>query len=303
MTDVIVARSLTKRYDELVAVDAIDFTIHERECFGFLGPNGAGKTTIIRMIQCVSPLTSGTLSVLGMDVDKDERKIKEVVGVVPQDNNLDPDFNVLKNLTVYASYFGIDKGTAQKKAEELLRFMQLTEKKDAKIDEISGGMKRRLTIARALINDPKVLILDEPTTGLDPQARHVIWDKVRELKERGVTVIVTTHYMEEAQRLCDRLVIMETGKILVEGEPSSLIAKIIGSGVVEIIEPNLEVEEFGKQSGWNQERADDRLFIYTNENQEVRRKLQQRFPTINSLIRDATLEDVFLKLTGRGLKE
>ncbi|HTY47511.1 MAG TPA: ATP-binding cassette domain-containing protein [Methanomassiliicoccales archaeon] len=303
MTDVIVARSLTKRYDELMAVDAIDFTIHERECFGFLGPNGAGKTTIIRMIQCVSPLTSGSLSVLGMDVDKDERKIKEVVGVVPQDNNLDPDFNVLKNLTVYASYFGIDKETAQKKAEELLRFMQLTEKKDAKIDEISGGMKRRLTIARALINDPKVLILDEPTTGLDPQARHVIWDKIRELKERGVTVIVTTHYMEEAQRLCDRLVIMETGKILVEGEPNSLIAKIIGSGVVEVIEPTLEVEEFGKQSGWNQERADDRLFIYTNENQEVRRKLQQRFPTINSLIRDATLEDVFLKLTGRGLKE
>jgi len=303
MTDIIVARSLTKRYDELMAVDAIDFTIHERECFGFLGPNGAGKTTIIRMIQCVSPLTSGSLSVLGMDVDKDERKIKEVVGVVPQDNNLDPDFNVLKNLTVYASYFGIDKETAQKKAEELLRFMQLTEKKDAKIDEISGGMKRRLTIARALINDPKVLILDEPTTGLDPQARHVIWDKIRELKERGVTVIVTTHYMEEAQRLCDRLVIMETGKILVEGEPNSLIAKIIGSGVVEVIEPTLEVEEFGKQSGWNQERADDRLFIYTNENQEVRRKLQQRFPTINSLIRDATLEDVFLKLTGRGLKE
>ncbi len=303
MSDVIVARSLTKKYDGLVAVDAIDFAIHERECFGFLGPNGAGKTTIIRMIQCVSPLTSGNLSVLGLDVDKDERKIKEVVGVVPQDNNLDPDFNVLKNLTVYASYFGIDRVTAEKKAEELLHFMQLTEKKDAKIDEISGGMKRRLIIARALINDPKVLILDEPTTGLDPQARHVIWDKIRELKGRGVTVIVTTHYMEEAQRLCDRLVIMELGKILVEGEPNGLIAKIIGSGVVEVMEPTAEEEEFSKQSGWNQERADERLFIYTNENQEVRRKLQQRFPKINVLIRDATLEDVFLKLTGRGLKE
>ncbi len=303
MSDVIVARSLTKKYDGLVAVDAIDFAIHERECFGFLGPNGAGKTTIIRMIQCVSPLTSGNLSVLGLDVDTDERTIKEVVGVVPQDNNLDPDFNVFKNLTVYASYFGIDRVTAEKKAEELLHFMQLTEKKDAKIDEISGGMKRRLIIARALINDPKVLILDEPTTGLDPQARHVIWDKIRELKGRGVTVIVTTHYMEEAQRLCDRLVIMELGKILVEGEPNGLIAKIIGSGVVEVMEPTAEEEEFSKQSGWNQERADERLFIYTNENQEVRRKLQQRFPKINVLIRDATLEDVFLKLTGRGLKE
>ncbi|MCX6652752.1 MAG: ATP-binding cassette domain-containing protein [Methanomassiliicoccales archaeon] len=303
MNDVIVAQKLTKRFEDLVAVNAISFAIKEGECFGFLGPNGAGKTTAIRMIQCVSPLTSGTLQVQGMDVSKEQRRIKSLIGVAPQEDNLDPDFSVLKNLIVYARYFGIDKDVAKKRADELLAFMQLTEKEDTPIDKISGGMKRRLVIARALINDPKILILDEPTTGLDPQARHVIWDKLRELKKRNVTVVVTTHYMEEAQQLCDRLVIMERGKILVEGTPRQLILDKVGNGVVEVLNPDPQVEIFVRSIGWTQERAGDRLYIYTNENQEARRQLLDRFPQANIIIRDATLEDVFLKLTGRGLKE
>jgi len=303
MNDVIVAQKLTKRFEDLVAVNAISFAIKEGECFGFLGPNGAGKTTAIRMIQCVSPLTSGILQVQGMDVTKEQRRIKSLIGVAPQEDNLDPDFSVLKNLIVYARYFGIDKDVAKKRADELLAFMQLTEKEDTPIDKISGGMKRRLVIARALINDPKILILDEPTTGLDPQARHVIWDKLRELKKRNVTVVVTTHYMEEAQQLCDRLVIMERGKILVEGTPRQLILDKVGNGVVEVLNPDPQVEIFVRSIGWTQERAGDRLYIYTNENQEARRQLLDRFPQANIIIRDATLEDVFLKLTGRGLKE
>ena len=303
MNDVIVAQKLTKRFEDLVAVNAISFAIKEGECFGFLGPNGAGKTTAIRMIQCVSPLTSGTLQVQGMDVTKEQRRIKSLIGVAPQEDNLDPDFSVLKNLIVYARYFGIDKDVAKKRADELLAFMQLTEKEDTPIDKISGGMKRRLVIARALINDPKILILDEPTTGLDPQARHVIWDKLRELKKRNVTVVVTTHYMEEAQQLCDRLVIRERGKILVEGTPRQLILDKVGNGVVEVLNPDPQVEIFVRSIGWTQERAGDRLYIYTNENQEARRQLLDRFPQANIIIRDATLEDVFLKLTGRGLKE
>ena len=303
MNDVIVAQKLTKRFEDLVAVNAISFAIKEGECFGFLGPNGAGKTTAIRMIQCVSPLTSGTLQVQDMDVTKEQRRIKSLIGVAPQEDNLDPDFSVLKNLIVYARYFGIDKDVAKKRADELLAFMQLTEKEDTPIDKISGGMKRRLVIARALINDPKILILDEPTTGLDPQARHVIWDKLRELKKRNVTVVVTTHYMEEAQQLCDRLVIMERGKILVEGTPRQLILDKVGNGVVEVLNPDPRVEIFVRSTGWTQERAGDRLYIYTNENQEARRQLLDRFPQANIIIRDATLEDVFLKLTGRGLKE
>ncbi|MDD1770959.1 MAG: ATP-binding cassette domain-containing protein [Methanomassiliicoccales archaeon] len=303
MPDVIVAEGLTKKFDELVAVNEISFSIHERECFGFLGPNGAGKTTIIRMIQCVSPVTSGKLHVLGMDVTDHFREIKAVIGVVPQEDNLDPDFPVNKNITTYARYFDIDAKTADKKAKELLAFMQLTDKANAKIDEISGGMKRRLTVARGLVNDPKVLILDEPTTGLDPQARHLIWDKIRELKKGGVTVILTTHYMDEAQQLCDRLVIMDQGKILVEGTPSDLVKQHVGNGVVEIINPTDEQEAYVRSKGMKGERAGDRLYIYTDENQETRRALLDRFPEANIVIRDATLEDVFLKLTGRGLKE
>ncbi len=303
MKEVIVAEGLTKKFEDLTAVDGISFAIHEGECFGFLGPNGAGKTTTIRMIQCVSPVTSGKLSVLDMDVNKDQRRIKAVLGVAPQEDNLDPDFTVIRNLVVHARYFGIERSVAEKRACELLEFMQLTEKADVLIPKISGGMKRRLIMARALINEPKLLILDEPTTGLDPQARHLIWDKIRELKKKGVTVIITTHYMDEAQQLCDRLVIMEKGKILVEGEPQQLIEGQVGRGVVEVVNPEEGAEEILRRNGWTMEKTIDRIFIYTNDRRAVREKLLQDLPNANVIARDATLEDVFLRLTGRGLKE
>jgi lipooligosaccharide transport system ATP-binding protein len=303
MTGVIMAEGLTKKFEKLVAVDRVNFEIAEGECFGFLGPNGAGKTTIIRMINCVSPVTSGKLHVLGMDVNTDFRKIKALIGVAPQEDNLDPDFSVILNLTSYARYFGMKKPEALKKAKELLAFMQLKEKTEVKIDEISGGMKRRLIIARALLNDPKILILDEPTTGLDPQARHLIWERVRELKKKGVTVVITTHYMDEAQQLCDRLVIMEKGKILVEGKPSELISKHVGGGVVEILDLDETMEDALKRDKLVYEKAGERVYVYTDDNRAVRAKLMQEFPQANVIIRDATLEDVFLKLTGRGLRE
>jgi len=303
MKDVIIGERLTKKFEDLTAVDGISFAIREGECFGFLGPNGAGKTTTIRMIQCVSPVTSGKLSVLDLDVSKDQRRIKASLGVAPQEDNLDPDFTVFRNLVVHARYFGIERSVAEKKARELLEFMQLTEKADVLIPKISGGMKRRLIMARALINEPRLLILDEPTTGLDPQARHLIWDKIRELKKKGVTVIITTHYMDEAQQLCDRLVIMEKGKILVEGRPQELIESQVGRFVVEIINPESGMEEVLRGIGLSPEKASDRIFVYTNDRRSVRERLLKELPHANVVARDATLEDVFLRLTGRGLKE
>lgn len=292
-----------KKYDDLVAVNGIDFSIEEGECFGFLGPNGAGKSTTMRMIHCGSPVTSGKLEVLGMDVTASPREIKSVIGVAPQENNLDPDFTVRQNLIVYARYFDIPKNEAMVRADRLLDFMQLNEKKDEMIQEISGGMKRRLIIARAMMNDPKLLILDEPTTGLDPQARHLIWERVRELKRNKVTVILTTHYMDEAERLCDRLVIIDHGKIILQGRPRDLIDRVIGTEVVEIDVPTDEMESFVKDKGWQYERTIDRLFIYTSEGQHVAAELRGRFSMGYCLIRNATLEDVFLRTTGRGLVE
>jgi len=304
MKSVIVAEGLTKKFEDLTAVDHISFSIKEGECFGFLGPNGAGKTTAIRMIHCVSPVTSGKLQVLGMDVSTRFREIKAQIGVAPQEDNLDPDFTVLLNLTSYARYFGFKKAEAEKKSKELLEFMQLSDKADVLITKISGGMKRRLIIARALLNDPRVLILDEPTTGLDPQARHLIWDKIRDLKKRGVTVVVTTHYMDEAQQLCDRLVIMEKGRILVTGTPPELIRNMVGGGVVEVLNPEREnMEALLTRNNWIHEKAGDRIYVYTDDNRGVRAKILAEIPTANVIIRDATLEDVFLKLTGRGLRE
>ena len=217
MPPVVVARDLVKKFEDLTAVDHISFEIEQGEIFGFLGPNGAGKSTVIRMIQCVSPVTSGRLEVLGMDVRERPREIKARLGVAPQDNNLDPDFNVIQNLTSYARYFGMPKDRAVRRANELLEFMQLEEKRTVMIEKLSGGMKRRLIVARALINDPDIIILDEPTTGLDPQARHLIWERVRQLKREGRTIILTTHYMDEAEQLCDRLVIMEQGSFSWKG--------------------------------------------------------------------------------------
>jgi lipooligosaccharide transport system ATP-binding protein len=300
---VIEAESLTKSFEDLTAVDHISFRIRSGECFGVLGPNGAGKTTAIRMIQCVSPITSGKLEVLGMDVRKSSREIKSLIGVCPQEDNLDPDFTAWRNLLIYARYFGIKKELAEAKASELLDFMALKEKKDVEIEKLSGGMKRRLMIARALMNDPKLLILDEPTTGLDPQARHLIWEKVRDLKKKGVTVMITTHYMDEAQQLCDRLVIMEKGKILVEGNPLGLISQHVGSGVVEVLSPDDALDDLLKRGAWAYERAGDRVYLYTDDNRKVRELILKEHPSANVIIRDATLEDVFLKLTGRGLKD
>ena len=304
MSSVIVATNLRKDFDKLTAVAGINFSIEEGECFGFLGPNGAGKSTTMRMIYCVSPLTSGTLNVLGMDVKEDrQREIKALIGVVPQENNLDPDFTVHKNLTVYARYFQIEPKLASKRADELIEFMQLKEKRDSKIEELSGGMKRRLTIARALINDPRILILDEPTTGLDPQARHLIWERVRELKKRKVTVILTTHYMDEAEQLCDRLIILDKGKIVAEGNPRDLIEEHVSSQVLEMIPPSDELIKLVKEQGWTFERYADRIFVYTNDSTAVMEQIKGKVSLERSIIRNATLEDVFLKLTGRGLVE
>ncbi|WP_341473971.1 ABC transporter ATP-binding protein [Desulfofundulus thermobenzoicus] len=232
--DVVVAEKLTKEFNGRAAVRGIDFAVRARECFGFLGPNGAGKTTTVNMICCFSPVTSGRLTVLGMDVRKHPRQIKSRLGVVPQENNLDPDLKVLQNLLVYAGYFRLPAADARPRAMELLEFFDLADRAGERVDRLSGGMKRRLTIARALINNPEVVVLDEPTTGLDPQARHLVWQRLRRLKERGVTLLLTTHYLEEASQLCDRLVIMDQGEILEEGDPRGLVSRHIGREVVEV---------------------------------------------------------------------
>jgi len=303
MAPVISARNLTKRYGSFTAVDSISFDIEEGICFGFLGPNGAGKTTTMRMINCVSPVTEGELKILGMDVRTHPREIKARMGVAPQENNLDPDLTVMQNLIVYARYFGIKKEVSIERAKELLKFMQLEEKTEVKISELSGGMKRRLIIARALINNPRILVLDEPTTGLDPQARHLIWEKVRELRRSGVTVLLTTHYMDEAEELCDRLVIMDKGKILVEGEPRRLIDDVIGTDVIGISHSDGDIASLAESHGWSYERTIDAIYIYTNDHDRILQEIRERYDIRKPVVRRATLEDVFLRLTGRGLRE
>lgn len=282
MPPVIIAHKLVKRYGDLEAVSSIEFSIEKGECFGFLGPNGAGKTTAMKLIQTISPVTSGKLEVLGMDVKEHPKEIKARIGVAPQENNLDPDFTTIQNLTVYARYFGIPSDSAKKKASELLEFMHLSDKKDSMIDSLSGGMKRRLIVARALVNDPEIVILDEPTTGLDPQARHMIWDKVRELKKRGVTIILTTHYMDEAEQLCDRLVIMEQGRIIVEDTPSNLIKAFVGKCVMELqgIE-GTDVENYLKDKRMVFEKVSDRIYIYSDECETERREINSQFPNLS----------------------
>jgi len=298
------AESLTKKYDDLLAVDGIDFEVFKGECCGFLGPNGAGKTTTIKMIHCVLPLTSGSLAVAGMSVSESPREIKKMIGVAPQEENLDPDFTVITNLLVYARYFDIPKSEAQKRAENLLKFSQLEEKRNVVIDQLSTGMKRRLILARALINEPQVLLLDEPTTGLDPQARHLIWDKVRGLKKQGVTIILTTHYMEEAAELCDRTLIMDGGKIIEEGTPANLVSKHAGEEVLEVDYDekvvNMLKEKFPDA---RLEVVGDRVHVFTDQPHGVFTSFLESFPTKSATVRGANLEDVFLKLTGRKLRE
>ena len=295
------SRQVVKKFGELTAVDEMDFTVKRGEVFGLLGPNGAGKSTLMRMIYCRTPLTSGSLLVEGWDVGRDQRKIKALVGVVPQENNLDPDLNVTDNLKVYARYFRIPAHQAQSLAEDLLAFMSLGDKKDTGVEELSGGMKRRLIVARALMNGPKVLVLDEPTTGLDPHGRHDLWDRLRELRRRQITILLSTHYMEEAQELCDRLIIMDRGKILASGKPKELIRLNVSNFVLEIHEmdglkplvshPEVTPEVHGA------------THYYFAPSLELLTPLMNQYPHHQSLIRPSNLEDVFLKLTGRSQLE
>lgn len=304
MAAIIEARGLVKRYKGFLAVAGVDFSVQAQECFGFLGPNGAGKTTLIRMISCVYPLSQGVLLVDNRDVMKEPRAIKAVLGVVPQEENLDPDLTVLHNLLVYARYFDIPKEVARSRALELLELFQLLDRQRSRIDTLSGGMKRRLLIARALMNQPKILILDEPTAGLDPQARHLVWQKIRYLKGQGVTMILSTHNMEEAAHLCDRLVIMDQGRIVVQDRPADLIRQYVGQEVLE-----LRLDPMGKSHVLRQlqsysvsiEDVGDTLYVFSNDGGLLPQQLMIEGGDV--VRRQATLEDVFLRLTGRELKE
>lgn len=302
--DIISAEHLTKAFENLIAVNDISFGVKEGECFGFLGPNGAGKTTTMRMMQCVSPLTSGKLFVAGMDVQTDERKIKAILGVAPQETNLDQDLTVRENLIQYSRYFDIAPVEAEDRTNNLLKFFQLDAKRDTDIDKLSGGMKRRLLLARALINQPKIIIMDEPTVGLDPQARHLIWDQLMLLKSQGSTIILTTHYMDEAERLCDRIVIMDNGRILAEGSPKNLIEKYVGANIVEAPNDPKTLACINRHSKviWI-ETVGETVHISTAEPQQVISSLLQECGVVSATVRKATLEDVFLKLTGRMLRE
>jgi lipooligosaccharide transport system ATP-binding protein len=301
--NIVEADNLTKRFGAFTAVDCIQFVVGGSECVGFLGPNGAGKTTTVRMVAGFSPITDGRALVFGLDVVHHPREIKQRIGVCPQEENLDPDLSVEKNLHVYARYFDIPKPIARERTELLLELMQLTEKRSAQIDELSGGMKRRLLLARSLLNEPELLILDEPTTGLDPQARHLIWQRVRRLRDQGTSILLTTHYMEEASQLCDRVILMDRGKILLEGDPAVLVEREVGREVVELWGAPDNVRALVSRGGWISEEVEDRLFIQDREGGVVARIINERFPEQERLIRRATLEDVFLLRTGRALKD
>ncbi len=300
------ARGLVKRFGNLVAVDGIDFDVHVGEAFGFLGPNGAGKSSTMRIIGCVSPPTAGTITVLGLDPVKDGPKIRARLGVVPQQDTLDFELTVRENILVYGRYFGLPRATIRKRADELLEFVQLADRGGDRVEPLSGGMKRRLTIARSLVNEPDVLLLDEPTTGLDPQARHAVWDRLFRLKQRGVTLMLTTHYMDEAEQLCDRLVVMDKGRIAAEGSPLQLIREYSTREVVELRFPASEQPEHfvDRVDGLARriEALPDRLLLYTDDGDHAATGIHELGLRPESvLVRRSTLEDVFLRLTGRTL--
>ena len=304
---VIATQNLVKRYQNFVAVDGISFEVAPGESFGLLGPNGAGKSTTMRMIGAVSTRTSGDLSVLGLDPNRYGPEIRSQLGVVPQENNLDVELKVRENLLVYGRYFGLPRARVARRADELLEFAQLEDKATAKVDDLSGGMKRRLTIARALINDPRMLLLDEPTTGLDPQARHILWDRLFRLKEQGTTLLLTTHYMDEAEQLCDRLVVVDKGRIMAEGSPADLIRRYSSREVLEVRFGSAQnAEAAGRLQGFG-DRVDvlpDRILVYsTSGEKELERMTASGLRPITSLVRRSSLEDVFLRLTGRNLIE
>jgi lipooligosaccharide transport system ATP-binding protein len=304
---VIAASGLTKRYGDVLAVGGIDFEVSPGESFGLLGPNGAGKSTTMRMVGAVSTRTSGELSILGLDPDANGPEIRAQLGVVPQQDNLDMELTVRENLMVYGRYFGLPRAHIAQRADELLQFAQLEEKVKEKVDNLSGGMKRRLTIARGLINDPRILLLDEPTTGLDPQARHILWDRLFRLKEQGTTLVLTTHYMDEAEQLCDRLVVVDKGTIMAEGSPAALIRQYSTREVLEVrfgSERNAEAAERIVGVGERQEVLPDRVLVYAEDGEHaLTQVVELGLQPITSLVRRSSLEDVFLRLTGRSLIE
>ena len=301
----IVARDLTKHFKNFTAVDGVSFAVHPAESFGFLGPNGAGKTSTMRMIGCVSPVTGGELRVFGMDPRTHASAIKSRLGVVPQQDNLDNEITVRENLLMYARYFDIPRDIAARRADELLEFVQLSERASSEVEPLSGGMKRRLTIARSLINEPEVILLDEPTTGLDPQARHAIWDRLYRLKQRGATLLLTTHYMEEAEQLCDRVVIMDRARIIAEGSPRALIEQYSTREVLELRVPDdIRVRLRGLVDGIAEriEELPDRMQVYTADAEHALDAVREAgVHPESALVRRSTLEDVFLRLTGHGL--
>jgi lipooligosaccharide transport system ATP-binding protein len=304
-TPLVLARQLTKRFGDFVAVDAVDFDIAHGESFGFLGPNGAGKTSTMRMISCMSPVTAGTLRVLGLDPATDGPSIRSRIGLVPQEDTLDLELTVLDNLMVYGRYFDLPRKVIRERADRLLDFAQLTDRAHDRVEPLSGGMKRRLTIARSLVSDPELLILDEPTTGLDPQARHLLWDRLYRLKQEGVTQVITTHYMDEAEQLCDRLVVMDHGRFAAEGTPRQLIDRYSTREVVELRFRSGEHEVQASRLDGVAERVEvlpDRLLLYTTDGDASLAEVHRRgFTPESALVRRATLEDVFLRLTGRTL--
>ncbi len=301
------AQGLTKRFGQLVAVDGIDFDVAPGESFGFLGPNGAGKTSTMKMIGCVSPVTEGTLTVLGLDPAADGARIRARIGSVPQQDSLDMELTVRENLLIYGRYFDLSRREAGRRADELLEFVQLTDRARSQVEPLSGGMKRRLTIARSLINEPSLLLLDEPTTGLDPQARHLLWDRLYRLKQRGVTLVLTTHYMDEAEQLCDRLVVMDKAKIVAQGSPRQLIEQYATREVLELRFPVGVQEGLDGQLDGLAERIEwlpDRVLLYTADGEAAALATRERgLQPETALVRRSTLEDVFLRLTGRSLIE
>ena len=304
---VIRAKNLTKKYKDFVAVDGIDFEVKRGESFGLLGPNGAGKSTTMKMISSVSQRTGGELTILGKEPNTHGPEIRAHLGVVPQKDLLDRELKAWENLFTYGRYFGLSRKFLKQKVEELLEFAQLTEKRNSKADDLSGGMQRRLAIARGLVNEPEILMLDEPTTGLDPQARHILWDRLFRLKEQGVTLVITTHYMDEAEQLCDRLIVMDKGKIMAEGSPAALIKKYSSKEVVEVRFGTDKNEKFAPQLEELADRIEvlpDRILLYTEKGEELlTRIVDAGLHPMTSLVRRSSLEDVFLRLTGRTLVE
>ena len=297
------ARSVVKRYEEFTAVDGVSFAVENGEFFGLLGPNGAGKTSAIRMMYGFAPVTSGQMLIFGLDIERDWRTIRSRLGVCQQENTLDPDLTVEQNLLLYARYYEMDRLLARERADELLNFFALSHRRKAKVAELSGGLARRLQLARAMIADPELLILDEPTTGLDPQSRHQLWDRLAELKKRGLTMLLTTHYMDEAESLCDRLLIMDHGRILAQGRPRGLITEHAAESIIEIEGAGADLRGFLRERSVRHDDLGGRIIVYTDADGPLLREVREKFCSASCLFRQGNLEDVFLRLTGRELRE